>query len=156
MVNNPSANAGDTGSIPGSGKSPREGNGNPLQCSCLGNSKDRGAWWATIYGSQRVEHGSVPKQQQYPWGSMCRLFLQFLEPALESRCLLIPCLPTSSPPPSQCFLSYTLSRLTLWTGFTGTPQFFLWWGEASWQSVSEYDAGNRIVVLSQAAQRRRE
>ena len=44
------ANAGDTGSIPGSGKSPGEGNGNPLQYSCLGNSKDRGAWWATDHG----------------------------------------------------------------------------------------------------------
>ena len=38
---------GDTGLIPGSGRSPGEGNGNPLQCSCLGNPMDRGAWWAT-------------------------------------------------------------------------------------------------------------
>ena len=37
----------DLGSIPGSGRSPREGNGNPLQSSCLENSMDRGAWWAT-------------------------------------------------------------------------------------------------------------
>ena len=36
--------AGDAGSIPGSGRSPREGNGNPLQYSCLGNPMDRGAW----------------------------------------------------------------------------------------------------------------
>ena len=43
-------NAGDLGSIPGSGRSPREGNGNPLQYSCLENSMDRGAWWATVYG----------------------------------------------------------------------------------------------------------
>ena len=40
----------DTGSIPGSGKSSGEGNGYPLQYSCLGNPKDRGAWWATVYG----------------------------------------------------------------------------------------------------------
>ena len=40
----------DPGSIPGSGRSPGEGNGNPLQCSCLENSMDRGAWWATVYG----------------------------------------------------------------------------------------------------------
>ena len=39
-------NAGDPGSIPGSGRSPREGNGNPLRYSCLENSKDRGAWRA--------------------------------------------------------------------------------------------------------------
>ena len=40
---------GDTSSIPGSGRSPEEGNGNPLQCSCLGNSVDRGAWWAIVH-----------------------------------------------------------------------------------------------------------
>ena len=42
--------AGDPGLIPGSGRSPGEGNGYTLQCSCLGNSKDRGAWWATVHG----------------------------------------------------------------------------------------------------------
>ena len=43
-------NAGDVGSIPGSGRSSGEGNGDPLQNSCLGNSMDRGAWQATIHG----------------------------------------------------------------------------------------------------------
>ena len=43
-------NAGDPGSIPGSGISPGEGNGNPLQCSCLENSMDGGAWWITVHG----------------------------------------------------------------------------------------------------------
>ena len=43
-------NAGDTGLIPGLGRSPREENGNSLQYSCLENSTDRGAWWAIIYG----------------------------------------------------------------------------------------------------------
>ena len=43
-------NAGDLGSIPGSGRSPGEGNGNPLQYSCLENPMDRGAWWATVHG----------------------------------------------------------------------------------------------------------
>ena len=38
----------DLGSIPGSGRSPEEGNGNPLQYSCLEGSMDRGAWWATV------------------------------------------------------------------------------------------------------------
>ena len=46
MVKNPSANAGDLDSIPGSGRSPGEGNGYPLQYSCLENSMDRGAWQA--------------------------------------------------------------------------------------------------------------
>ena len=43
-------NAGDLGSIPGSGRSPGEGNGNPLQQSCLENSMDRGAWRAIVHG----------------------------------------------------------------------------------------------------------
>ena len=43
-------NAGDPGLIPGSGKSPGKGNGNPLQYSCLENPMDRGAWWATVHG----------------------------------------------------------------------------------------------------------
>ena len=43
-------NAGDPGSVPGSERSPGEGNGNPLQYSCLENSMDGGAWWATVHG----------------------------------------------------------------------------------------------------------
>ena len=50
MVKNLPANAGDSGSIPGSGRSPGEGNGNPLQYTCLGNPMDRGAWQATVRG----------------------------------------------------------------------------------------------------------
>ena len=50
MVQNPPANAGDTGLIPGSGRSPGGGNGNPLQNSCLGNPMDRGGWWAMVHG----------------------------------------------------------------------------------------------------------
>ena len=42
--------SGDTGLIPGLGRSPEEGNGNSLQYSCLENSVDRGAWWATVCG----------------------------------------------------------------------------------------------------------
>ena len=49
MVKNPPANAGDTGSIPGLGRFPREGNRNPLQSSCLGSPMDRGAQWATVH-----------------------------------------------------------------------------------------------------------
>ena len=43
-------NAGDLGSVPGLGRSPGEGNGNPLQYSCLENPMDRGVWLATVYG----------------------------------------------------------------------------------------------------------
>ena len=55
MVKNPLANAGDVGLISGSARSPGEGNGNPLQNSCLGNPMDRGTWWATVHG---VTNGS--------------------------------------------------------------------------------------------------
>ena len=50
VVNNLPANSGDAGSIPGLGRSPGEGNGNPLQYSCLENPVNRGAWQATIHG----------------------------------------------------------------------------------------------------------
>ena len=50
MVKNLPASAGDLGSVPGSGRSPGEGNGDPLQYSCQGNLMDRGAWWATVHG----------------------------------------------------------------------------------------------------------
>ena len=50
MDEDPPANTEDVGSIPGSGKSPGEGNGNPLQDSCLENSIDRGAWWTIVHG----------------------------------------------------------------------------------------------------------
>ena len=53
VVKNPPANAGDTrdaGLSPGSGRSPGEENGTPLQHSCLGNPMDRGAWQATVHG----------------------------------------------------------------------------------------------------------
>ena len=51
VVKNPPANVGDAGnSIPGLGRSPEEGNGNPLRYSCLGNPMDRGGWQATVHG----------------------------------------------------------------------------------------------------------
>ena len=55
MVNNPPANAGDSGSIPGSGRSPGEENCNPLQY-CMENPMDREAWWDTVPGIAKVSH----------------------------------------------------------------------------------------------------
>ena len=52
VIKNPPANAGDTISIPGLGRSPREGNGNPVQYTCLGNPMDRGAWTEESGGLQ--------------------------------------------------------------------------------------------------------
>ena len=53
--------AGDLGLIPGPGRSPGEGNGNPPQYSCLESHIDRGAWWATVHGVTRVGHDLVTK-----------------------------------------------------------------------------------------------
>ena len=50
VVKNPPPHAGDSGLIPGLGRSPGEGNGNPLQYSCLENPMDRGVWQATVHG----------------------------------------------------------------------------------------------------------
>ena len=50
VVKNPPASTGDMALVPGSGRSPGEGNGNPFQYSCLGNPMDRGAWRAEDYG----------------------------------------------------------------------------------------------------------
>ena len=75
-------NIGDPGSIPELGRSPGEGNGNPLQNSCLGNSMERGAWWATVHGvaesdmTERItlQHGRgsetsiwMPCSLPFPW-----------------------------------------------------------------------------------------
>ena len=54
VVKNLPANAGDAGSIPGSVRSPGEGNVNPLQYSCLGNPMDRGAWQTIVHGVVKV------------------------------------------------------------------------------------------------------
>ena len=58
-------NAGDLGSIPGSGRSSGKGNGNPLQCSHLENTMDRGAWQAIVYVVTRVRHDLATKPQYY-------------------------------------------------------------------------------------------
>ena len=80
MVKNLSANAGDirdAGSIPRWERSPGGGHGNPLQHSCLENSMDRGAWWATVHGvaqswtqlkqlSMQETHSVIPLKKQKP------------------------------------------------------------------------------------------
>ena len=68
MVRNPPANAGDTGdagSVPRSGGSSGEENGNPLQYSCLGSPVDRGAWQATVHGVISTGHNLVTKPQSH-------------------------------------------------------------------------------------------
>ena len=64
VVKNLPANTGDTDWTAGLGKSPGVGNGNPLQYSCLGNPKDRGAWWATIHGVTKESDTTLATKQQ--------------------------------------------------------------------------------------------
>ena len=78
----PACNVEDLGLIPGSGRSPREGNGNPLQQSCLENPVDRGAWWATAQMShkesgttEQLTHTHIhthPHTHELLWQSMRR------------------------------------------------------------------------------------
>ena len=84
MVKNRLASAGDIDSIPGSGRSPEEGNGNPLQCSCLAKSMDSGAWQATLHGvakeldtTERLNNNkNVRHESSYPLPITPLLFLQ--------------------------------------------------------------------------------
>ena len=70
LVRNLPASAGgvrDVSSIPGSGRSPGGGNGNPLQYSCLGNPLDRGAWRATVHGVTKSEHRIQLEEKSYQY-----------------------------------------------------------------------------------------
>ena len=77
VIKNPPASAADTGLIPGSRRSPGEGNGNPLQYSFLENPMGRGAWRVTVHGVARVRHDLVTRLPPYyicrfPGGSVVK------------------------------------------------------------------------------------
>ena len=86
-------NAGDLGSIPGPGRFPGEGNGNPLQYSCLENPMDRGSWWTTVHGVTEVGHDLATKPTittvaylTYMQSISCEM-LGWMQHKLESRLL---------------------------------------------------------------------
>ena len=78
-------NAEDPSSILGSGRSPAEGNGNPLQYSCLGNPMDRGAWWATVHGVSKsilaMESYSAFKRKEILMNATARVNLSEIMPS---------------------------------------------------------------------------
>ena len=78
MVKNPPANPGDMGSIPGSGRSPGEGNSNPLQYSYLENPMDRGAWQVTVHWD-RKESGTTQRLNNNKARLWLKLSLQHIE-----------------------------------------------------------------------------
>ena len=87
-LKNPPANAGyirDTGLIPGSGRSPGRGSGNPLQYSCLENPMKRGAWWATVHG---VAKDTTEHTQHQATGRL-RCEQQALKPLIHCRARLL-------------------------------------------------------------------
>ena len=91
VVKNPLANAGDvadSGSIPGSGRSPGEGHGNPVQCSWLGNPRDRGTW--TVHGVERVGHdrGAEPMHTCPSLSGNIAGWMQLGEEGATEKCLL--------------------------------------------------------------------
>ena len=65
VVKNPPANAGDMDLIPGSGRSPGVGNGNPLHCSHLRDPMDRGAWRVIVHGVAKVRYDLTTKQKKH-------------------------------------------------------------------------------------------
>ena len=101
MVKNLSANAGDVGSISGWGSSPGEGNGNPLQCSYLGNPIDRGAWQATAH--EAVEWDTAEHTHTYHCHPGFPRSSHFLPPSL---------FPASSSHPPPPFLPWWI--ISLW------------------------------------------
>ena len=76
MVKDSASNAGDLGLIPGSGISPGEGNGYPLQHSCLENPLDRGAWQATVHGVAK-SRTQLSDEHTTP-GYLCRATIEYL------------------------------------------------------------------------------
>ena len=80
------ADAEDVGSIPGPGRCPGEGNGNPLEYSSLGNHMDRGSWWATVHGVTKEQLNNKKLQRAHKKS----LFYLFL-----SACFLVYCIPPS-------------------------------------------------------------
>ena len=109
-------NAGDTGSIPGLGKSPGEGNGNPHQYSCLRNPMDRGVLWAIVHGVTRVRHDLATKAPCIITGAMNATFVAQFLPRKGKRLAML-CLSSAInlvwPDVIHCFPPTSLSHLAL-------------------------------------------
>ena len=111
VVKNPPANAGDASSIPGAGRSPEGGTGNPLHYPCLENSMDRGAWQATVHGvteSDMTEHVHAVSGKKALFELAFKAFM--MRPWQSSCAGLIFC-PRPRPLCSACFCSFSFFPL---------------------------------------------
>ena len=135
MVKSPLAHAGDSGLIPGPGRSPVKGNANPLHYSCLGNPMDRGAWKATVHGSPLIKATLRKQSLVLGQASGCSevqswMYPQFPAPRPGLALLQAHCLPTL-PPTFSGALRFSdqamssLSRLFLLTSPYNLPTFTL-------------------------------
>ena len=125
MVKNLATKAGDIrdmDSIPESARSPGEGNGNPLQCSCLENPMDGGAWWATVHGVAKSYTRGLPVHHQLP--EFTQTFVHHISDAIQ------PSHPLSSPSPP----AFNLSQHQ---GFFQMSQFFASGGQSIGASASK-------------------
>ena len=109
VVKNLPGKAGDMGSIPGSGRSPGEGNGNPPQYSCLENSMNGGASWATVHGIAK-KHNFEAKQQQQGYRSKY-IHIKFLSCHSNQQGRRYFCVCTTSGSPNLFSLCSTASPL---------------------------------------------
>ena len=115
MIKNPPASAGDVGLISGSGRSPGEGNGNPLQYSHLGQPMVGGAWRATVHGVAKSQTRLSKQQQQTTPQLRAALAVSSL-----GLCPPAPRLPPSSAWNSPVYLSFTAYHL--WKGTVGLAE----------------------------------
>ena len=88
LVKNPPVDTGDAGSVPGLGRSPGNGNGNPLHYPCLGYPMDRGAWWATVHRVAKESRHDLATKQQHMSHNMedtrkTEYFLKWSDPPLK-------------------------------------------------------------------------
>ena len=124
--------AGDPGSIPGSGGSPGEGNGNPLQYSCLENPTDRGAWQATVHAVSSVRHNWATKEREHKQNLPNVLHLHSSHSGPDSHQLFLldydcPSLVSLYSVARMMFLKpdapapLVLVLLTPWNGLSSTP-----------------------------------
>ena len=132
-------NAGDLGFIPGLGRSPGEGSGTLLQYSCLENTMDRGAWWATVYGVAKSQTG-LNWLGMHATVRLRSLILSLLPFGMLKTCVLKTVL---------SIIGHELSNLRLWQ--SSHVRVEVWprgqQKNSRWQKVVESLSGKRINLL---------